>query len=198
MKTATINLKVLAALSLCASTDKARYYLHGVCVEIAPRHVTYAATDGHVMAAHREELADDAPDNELLGSFIIPTAACAKFKLKKRASTVGIIMGDAEHLTIGHGGENIGFRFKPVDGTFPEWRRVVPAPPTGETKTAQFSPSNVSRLANVGTQLGYGALCIHHNGGNPTLVDWQGNTDTVAVIMPYRVDLDPKHPAWFA
>jgi DNA polymerase-3 subunit beta len=195
MKTATINLKVLAALSLCASTEKIRYYLCGVCVEIAPRHVTYAATDGQVLVAHREELADDTPDNEMLGSFIIPTAACTKFKLKKRASTVGTIMPDAEHLIIGYGGERIGFT--PVDGTFPDWRRIVPALPTGETRPAQFLSSNVSRLANVGTQLGYGAMCIHHNGENPTLVDWQGNTDTVAVIGPYRVALEPKHPAWF-
>ena len=197
MKTATINLKVLAALSLCAATEKIRYYLCGVCVEIAPRHVTYVATDGGVLAAHREELADDAPDNELLGSFIIPTAACTKFKLKKRASTVGTIMPDAEDLIIAYGGENIGFRFKPVDGTFPDWRRVVPALPPDQPKPAQFSAHNVSRLANVGTQLGYLAMCIHHNGGNPTLVDWQGNTDTVAVIGPYRVALEPKHPAWF-
>jgi DNA polymerase III sliding clamp (beta) subunit (PCNA family) len=195
MKTATINLKVLAALSLCAATEKIRYYLCGVCVEIAPRHVTYVATDGGVLAAHREELADDAPDNELLGSFIIPTAACTKFKLKKRASTVGTIMGDAEDLTIAYGAERIGF--KPVDGTFPGWRHVVPALPTGETKPAQFSPSNVSRLADVGARLGYGAMCLHHNGYNPTLVDWQGNTDTVAVIMPYRLAIEPKHPAWF-
>ena len=195
MKTATINLKVLAALSLCASTEKTRYYLCGVCVEIAPRHVTYAATDGHVMAAHREEMADDAPDNELLGSFIIPTAMCNKFKLKRGASTVGTIMGDAERLTIGYGGESIGF--KPVDCTFPDWRRIVPALPTGETKPAQFSAHNVSRLADVGARLGYGAMCIHHNGYNPTLVDWHGNTDTVAAIMPYRVALEPKHPAWF-
>jgi hypothetical protein len=197
MKTATINLKVLAALSLCASTEETRYYLRGVCVEIAPRHVTYAATDGHVLVAHREELAYDAPDNEMLGSFIIPTAACTKFKFKKGASTVGTIMGDAEHLIIGYGGENIGFKFKPVDGTFPEWRRVVPALPPDQPKPAQFSTHNVSRLANVGTQLGYGAMCIHHNGGNPALVDWKGNTDTVAAIMPYRVALEPKHPAWF-
>jgi DNA polymerase III sliding clamp (beta) subunit (PCNA family) len=195
MKTATINLKVLAALSLCASTEETRYYLRGVYVEIAPRHVTYAATDGHVLAAHREELADDAPDNELLGSFIIPTAMCTKFKFKRGASTVGTIMPDAEYLIIAYGAERIGFA--PVDGTFPEWRRVVPALPTGETKAAQFLPSNVSRLANVGTQLGYGAMCIHHNGYNNTLVDWQGNTDTVAVIAPHLVDLAPKHPAWF-
>ena len=195
MKTATINLKVLAALSLCASTDKARYYLHGVCVEIAPRHVTYAATDGGVLVAHREELAADAPDNEMLGSFIIPTAMCAKFKPKKGASTVGTIMPDAEYLIIAYGAERIGFT--PVDGTFPDWRRVVPALPTGETKPAQFSPSNVSRLADVGARLGYGAVCIHHDGSNFALVDWKGNTDTVAVIGPYRVALEPKHPAWF-
>ena len=195
MKTATINLKVLAALSLCASTEKTRYYLCGVCVEIAPRHITYVATDGHLLAAHREELADDAPDNELLGSFIIPTAMCTKFKLKKGASTVGTIMPDAEHLTIAYGAERIGFT--PVDGPFPDWRRVVPALPTGETKTAQFSAHNVSRLANVGTQLGYGAMYIHHDGNSPTLVDWLDNTDTVAVIMPHRVALEPKHPAWF-
>ena len=195
MKTATINLKVLAALSLCASTDTRRHYLCGVCVEIAPRHVTYIATDGHVLAAHREELAADAPDNEMLGSFIIPTAACAKFKLKRGASTVGTIMPDAEYLIIAYGAERIGFT--PVDGTFPDWRRVVPALPTGETKPAQFLASNVSRLADVGTKLGYGAMCIHHDGNSPALVDWQGNTDTVAVIMPYRIAIEPKHPAWF-
>jgi DNA polymerase III sliding clamp (beta) subunit (PCNA family) len=195
MKTATINLNVLAALSLCASTEETRYYLCGVCVEIAPRHITCAATDGHILAAHREELANDAPDNELLGSFIIPTAMCAKFKLKKGASTVGTIMPDAEYLIIGYGGERSGFA--PVDGTFPDWRRVIPALPMGETKPAQFSAHTVSRLASVGARLGYGAMCIHHDGYNPTLVDWQGNTDTVAVIMPYRVALEPKHPTWF-
>ena len=194
MKTATIHLNVLAALSVCASTEKTRYYLCGVCVEIAPRHITYAAADGYLLAAHREELADDAPDNELLGSFIIPTAMCTKFKLKKGASAVGTIMGDAQDLIILYGPERIGF--VPVDGTFPGWRRVIPALPMDQTP-AQFSSHNVSRLANVGTKLGYGAMCIHHNGYNPTLVDWIGNVNTVAVVMPFRAMLEPKHPAWF-
>lgn len=94
LATSIINLRVLAAAVAFASKEETRYYLKGVCLEIEPRAVTYIGTDGHRLIVYRDEKQDkDAPDNLLLGTFIIPTAHCKPHKLDKEDSGEAKIFG---------------------------------------------------------------------------------------------------------
>ena len=193
--TSALNLRVLAALSICASTEETRYYLNGVKVEITPRHTTYVVTDGYRLVAHREELHKDLEDNTTLGDFIIPLARCKAIKLKKYETGAATISGDSARLTIDHDGAAVSF--KPVDGDFPDWRRAIPSgAPSGAT--AQFSPKYLADFAKVGAVLDYGdKVWVAHNGDSPASVSWNGNTDTLAVIMPIRLGRDINfRPAW--
>lgn len=193
--TSTINLRILSALSICASTEETRYYLKGVKLEITPRHTTYVVTDGHRLVAHREELHADLEDNATLGDFIIPLAQCKAIKLGKHGDGAATISGDASRLTIEHDGSATSF--KPIDGSFPDWRRVIPSgEPDGVT--AQFNPKYLADFAKIGTVLGYDAkVWVAHNGDAPASVSWNGNTATLAVIMPIRLGRDVVfRPAW--
>jgi len=195
MLSAKINLKTLLAISLCVSKEETRYYLNGVCVEIAPRFVTYIATDGHRMAVHREELPDNAESNTLLGQFIIPSANCASIKLAKRADGDAILSGDSTRLTIEHGADAVSFA--PIDGTFPAWHRVVPTRDASGI-VAQFNATYLASLQKIGQMLGYGDMPqIAHDELNPALVTWPGHEETFCVIMPVRASGKPELPAWF-
>lgn len=194
--TTQINLNTLAAVALAASDDKTRYYLAGVLVECRPRHVTYVATDGSRLLAHRHTLAEHEPDNTTLGDFIIPRAQCTVFKPSKRADPLATLTGDREELTLAWDGKR---SFAPVDGTFPSWRRVIPqGEPSGEA--AHFPPKQVLDFAKFGEAMGYGSQpWIAHNGLEPTRVTWTGNVDTIGIIMPIQRPDAPVAtvPAWF-
>lgn len=193
--TSAINLRVLAALSICASTEETRYHLKGVKLEITPRHTTYVAADGHRMVAHREELADEAESNTVLGDFIIPLANCKPFKLGKHEDGAATIAGDASRLSIDFNGNAVSFA--PVDGSFPDWRRVIPSAIDGVT--AHFNPKYLADFAKVGDMLGYhGIPTIAHNGLAPACVGWRDNTSTLVVLMPIRgpSSADYSKPAW--
>ena len=198
-RTATIRLQALAAIALVSSTEEPRYYLNGVLLEIEPRTVTYVATDGYRLAAYRHELAENEPDNALLGDFIIPTEHCRPFKLTPTGLRLDpratLSSTDGAVLELAYGVNAI--RFAPIDGTFPDWRRVCPV--TVDGKTAQFNPDLWASFKKLGEILGAGKLpVLSHNGDGPALVTWE-NPMTFAVLMPHRTDAPAKHaPYWAA
>lgn len=196
--TAAIDLRVLSAVSLCASTEETRYYLRGVKLEIAARSITYVATDGRRAIAHHVELPEGAEDNTLLGDFIVGSLNCKPFKFGVRAETDATISGDAAKLTIEYAGQAMSFA--PVDGTFPDWRRVVPnAPVSGEI--AQFNAKYLLDFQKIGETLDLGKTpVVGHNGDSPAFVTWNIDApNTVAVLMPIRSRDMTEYapPEWF-
>ncbi len=97
----------------CVSTEETRYYLNGV--HVADEQMV--ATDGHRMAQHAITF-----DGKALEAAILPS------KTARLLSTL-----PAPHEVRVHGrlkmefvGDGYVFRSKTVDGTFPNWRRVIP------------------------------------------------------------------------
>ena len=196
---ATINLRVLAAAALTASSEETRYYLCGVLVEIEPRAVTYVATDGHRLFAHREDLAAGDEDNTLLGHFIVPTKSCRAIKLGKKAFTDQAVLtrGEEGGLFLTHLGER--HYFKPVDGEFPDWRRVMPR--KGGEAYAHFDGKLVASFSAIAAALGddngVPRICPM-DANSPALVVFHGREDTTfGVIMPMRGEKVSRIvPAW--
>lgn len=123
MLTARINLRKLHAVSLVACTEATRYYLQGVLIEVRADGVLYTATDGHsLLCAYH---VDDEP-NTLLGSWIIPTEDCRAFKPKVGREGIDdyvtLSAESATSVTLTLGNRIV----KTIDGTFPDFRRVLP------------------------------------------------------------------------
>jgi hypothetical protein len=187
MAIARISLPALRAAAQAASTDRARYYLNGVLVEISARQAIYVATDGHVLFACRDPLGEDEPDNDLVGNWIVPTATITLAKIDKKLSPAAVLEG-------GDAGSRLILRtasgdleFSPVDGTFPDWRRIVPRE-VERADPIQFDPARLARLWKAGAIVGAPEPPLAPNGGGPALVLYADN-NAVGLIMPLRCDI---------
>lgn len=168
---------LLKAALVCASNEESRYYLRGVHLATSGHMVT---TDGHRLFCAK--LAE-APSADV----IIPLDSVkAALKLApKKAATI-----EMNGNTIG------GVTFTPVDGTFPNWKAVIPpldGYPPGKPEhmtPAHFNPDYIYDLGQMARALGSKtgvSYKIHawHN-ENPHGVTFHGRADCFAVIMPMR------------
>lgn len=174
---------LLKAAVLCASSEESRYYLRGVHLSTSGHMVT---TDGHRLfcAKLAEAVAADV---------IIPleTVKAALKLAPKKAATI-----ELNGNTLG------GVVFTPVDGTFPDWRRVIPSADgfqSGDMESrAHFNPEYIYDLGQMARALGSKTGCnfrLHAWGAdNPHGVTFGGREDCFAVIMPMRASAEV--PAW--
>jgi hypothetical protein len=140
-----INARLLKAVAFAASTEAMRYYLNGVLLECTAAGVTYVATDGHVLLAAHEALPKGAALNTYVGNIIVPSATIKALSVKGFEPKPWDLL-ELEALPTGE------FRlgaaiFRPIDGSFPDWRRVIPqqaqltaAEKDGSIRAAQLDP----------------------------------------------------------
>ena len=175
---------ILKAALYCASSEETRYYLKGVHLSTSGHMVT---TDGHRMFVAK--LAEAAP-----ADVIIPLDS-VKAALK---------IAGPRAIVIELNGNTLGsVTFVPVDGTFPEWRRVVPTGEETHTKPedapahAHFNHAYIGDLAKMGKALDGTSMLHPTSASNPCLVTFGEREDCLAVLMPLRRNNtpDPLHGA---
>jgi DNA polymerase-3 subunit beta len=166
---------LLKAALLCASTEQTRYYLCGVHLSTSGHMVT---TDGHRMFVAR---LNDKPAADV----IIPLADVQ----------AALKLAGARCQEIEVTADKIGqIAFTAVDGTFPDWRRVVP---TGEETPAKDKPEDsaahvhfnhayIGDLAKMGKALAGASMLHPTSASNPCLVTFGERADCFAVLMPVR------------
>jgi hypothetical protein len=202
-----VNLRCLAAVSQCASSDPDRYYLQGVLIEIAKSHTTYAATDGRILAAVRLDLGEGG-GGELTGAWIIPTAVCRYFKFKHGdMAPVATLSREAGARTLSLSYDGVSRQFEPIDGAFPDWRRCVPS--WGRRWRCCAIRSELSHALGAcwayfsggspgARDVGKGRLSIDYNGDAPAIVGWGPEVaGAFGVIIPVRAAA-PTVPKWFS
>ena len=97
-----------------------RYYLNGMLLETAGKHLRAVATDGHRLALCQAELGDKMPDQQV----IVPRKGVLELqRLMGGDGSLDIELG-ANHIRIQLDG--IRFTSKLIDGRFPEYERVIP------------------------------------------------------------------------
>ena len=176
--TITISPDLLKAAVLFTSKEEVRYYLKGVSIQATLATVKVAATDGHRLFVARvcQEENTEAFSIIIPGDTIVTATKGAKYPLAlSKLSETQWRLGD----TI----------FTPIDGTFPEYSRIVPTSVSGET--AQYNPEYVAGLGKANKLLGgSNAATIGYNGDNPALVTGDGYKahNAIAVLMPMRAD----------
>jgi len=182
-----------AALAAVSTKDKTRYYLHGIFVDSRG---FIAATNGHIAFAAKCPSAKDCsgfnalPDNPgTLDGIIIPQDTVAG-AIKGKGSIV-VLERDPNGLFWLSCG-NVRLHFVPIDGSFPDWQRVIPEQP--ETLVAaHYKPQYVSALGKMAQSVCGGkkdednSFLINQSGEGPAPVTFP-DTDCVAVIMPMHGD----------
>lgn len=113
----------LARASVAAAVADKRAYLLGVHIDLEGRDgPVLVATDGHRLAA--EPLDAPKPDFAPDRSLILPHPALGSIlAVVKGAHTLTLTLSD---YAFGVRAGDVVFRTKLVDGSFPEWRRLVP------------------------------------------------------------------------
>ena len=155
-----VQAKVLAELidrtRFAISTEETRYYLNGIFLHVSDEDrpvLKAAATDGHRLARYtitRPDGAEGMPD------VIVPRKAIAELrKLLEEAldSNVEIDLS-ASKIRFTLGGEGgVVLTSKLIDGTFPDYSRVIP---TGNDKLLKLDPKSffegVDRVATIATE----------------------------------------------
>jgi len=199
-KTAIINLRLLAATALMVSKEEARPYLRGVLIEVTHKGVYYVATDGTAMLVSFRG-ADDAQCtdwNEPV-QMIIPTDECKRAKLKRTGSEDGTLtLHDDGSVTIQH---DITWTFKPIDGQYPDWRRIVPREVDKDEMIGQahFNYDYAMRFQSFGEKMELGRATINQrDGSSPMPVTFGGVHDSAGLSFGIFMPLRGSTPVWKA
>ncbi len=138
------------------STEETRYYLNGIFLHVSDEDqpvLRAAATDGHRLARYtlpRPDGAEGMPD------VIVPRKAIAELRKLLEESLDANVQIDlsASKIRFTMGGEGgVVLTSKLIDGTFPDYTRVIP---TGNDKLLRIDPRSfyeaVDRVATIATE----------------------------------------------
>lgn len=213
MANATVNATLFRAASIAQSNEGTRYYLNGVYIEPHPHlpGVLMTATDGHrlVNVYDAQGTCDSACILQLPPALL---KECAGKRNEKRL--LYVIDGTPSILSC-LAEKNKGIAYEAiisdpltqriavapgrclVDGTFPDWRRVVPQSiATCSPEGAAFDPAYLGDFAKVGALLAKAddtsaksipAISIAiADRGSPALIRFFGVDHAFGVLMPVR------------
>ncbi len=153
---AAILAELIDRTRFAISTEETRYYLNGIFLHVADDDkpvLKAAATDGHRLARFtidRPAGAEGMPD------VIVPRKAVAELRKLLEESLDGTVQVDLSpskiRFTLGGAG-GVVLTSKLIDGTFPDYSRVIP---TGNDKLLKLDPKSfyagVDRVATIATE----------------------------------------------
>lgn len=152
----------MTALQPAISHEETRYYLNGISMQPSSLqderdldHLVFIATDGHKAYARHIAVAKRPSE---MRAVIIPRKTTQMIsKLFDKLEQLDIEVGASKIRITGGGIEMLS---KLVDGTYPDWRRVMPAtPPCFSYKTAAIiaAVETASAVTSTNTKLGKAA-----------------------------------------
>lgn len=214
------NLYRIAAA--CQSREETRYYLNGVLIEphATQGGVLLVATDGHrLICIHDETGRADKPAIIALSPDAFKACKGDRVLVVDDGEATVFEKGDRDEL-----GDKVAVSpHCVVDGTFPDYRHVIPQKLTDNVAPA-FAGSNLASLATIG-----GDLALHFLGwkapkpgransdqssrcdalrllaedceapfSSPVVVMWQCIPQAFAVLMPVRIEGgEARLPSWY-
>lgn len=183
-----IRQSYLKAAAFFTSQDPTRYSLRGVLVTVEKGYVYYVATDGHKLLALRHELAEG--DEGATTTIIIPT------KILKTLAAAKIRQDEVILEACRDGKYTLAaILFAPIDGTFPDWRRVTPKEISREM--AFINPQHTMCFIKAAKVLGVMEPLIRviPNGNGPAIVNLGEDIDGYGLVMPFKGP-DFELPSW--
>ena len=202
-----IDLDYLRGANTLAATGDVRYYLNGVLIEKRGADVFYVATDGCVLGVFHQAL-DPGDDGEEDFEIIVPADTARQCQCST-PPILGVLGRGPSSCTI-DGARAGRLSFTPIQGRFPDWRRVIPAKwrPDHERQPrdrgpAQFNPDLVARLKRA-VEIGFATgkkkaptVTLAHYGPAYAALAMVADSDSfVGAIMPLRAEPRTEVPAW--
>ena len=187
-----VGAEYVAMLQPFVCREEYRYYLLGVHVSAHPKKgVLCAATDGNILGVFWDEYGEcTVPGTVRLSKSTLST--CKKIKGENMPRQL-VVSGDTASVYSGYDAdrkEGILLAAQDhaiLDGTFPDYKKIVPTLPNH----AEVATFNSRLLKSFESIKGYNGesphLRIHANGAEPALVLTQRH-DFIGVIMPMRGD----------
>lgn len=197
----------------CASTEATRYYLGGVQIEPhAAGGVLLITTDGHRMFVCHDEsgFADETAIIKLEKDAL---KACKSKRGDNRILVIDSGMNEAAiKLVTGPADEPeysplaMAYQVR-VDGTYPDWRRVIPKEFKGD-KMPAFNGGYLGSFGDIGADL---AEHIHgmrreapvmqvspSDVASAALIEWPAYSFAFGILMPMRAPGAGALPEWLA
>ncbi len=186
-----LSIRLLKSTAIAVPKEETRHYLKGVAIQADAKGLYLIATDGHRLLAfcQSRECYGGEPVN-----LIIPADIVAGVKLNKHIEIAELTRESATHWRLDYCGTSM--IFAPIDGTFPDWRRVIPK--EASMAVAHFNPTYVGDFAKVTKALGQGDVKIAPNGEGPAIVTFGDDIDGFGLLMPMRIgrEIPVQAPAW--
>lgn len=208
MFTCNVSADLFRRALSCVSTEETRYYLTGVFVEpCASGGALLVATDGHKLVAIRD------PSGEVSGSAIVsPDKASAAALKAKGFDRRLVVSGDALQLSVveiitDRAPRTAHLQAEPciIDGSFPDWRRVVPetvTPAAGHTVDVTHLGVVARALQTPGllrSSADHYFVRMYSESAVEPIVVYGGLPDAFGVVMPARpngLGSQPGKPDW--
>ena len=186
----SIQIKTIKALLHFAAKKDIRYYLQGVHIEQGETGTFAVATNGHFLAVARIDTQPQVPASVIVGSDHLSAAIKGN---KLDFITLEVVA--AYKVTIKTGASEV--TVQTLDGRYPDWRRVIRAPQTGEQ--AYFNPEYLATVQKAAGE-------YHGNKGTLYHVTQNGNSvghcdiddDLQVFVMPVRGADRPRVAPWVA
>ena len=194
--TLSVQAGLLGFCSEFQSTEETRHYLNGVFVELCPAGgVIGVATDGHTMLCIYDA------DGRISEPAIIKVPEFFLTMLRKKpdetVTSEDTLEPGAEPTLCS---DIMSVRCEIIDGSFPDWRKVVPSV-SEAIETGAFQTKLLNRFEAVSKWAGngLGAMRLYAaSASEPTLVKFRTPL-SFGIIMPVRVDADEctySIPSW--
>lgn len=196
-----VNANLFRIAALAQSSESTRYYLCGVFVE--PHHsgigVTLTATDGRYLVSIYDE--SGTTTKSVIIGLPKPTLQSCK-PAKRDIEPRRLVISDLGNAFVRLGDGDVGVASKTiVDGTYPDWRRVVKNTMAANGGNAQgFDQKCLRVLCEVSHALtddNKAGVLIEARGDNAAMVRFDTNI-AFGLLTPMRMDVKPNVPWWFA
>lgn len=206
----TLRTECLKVIIPFISKEPTRYYLNGVFFQAG----ILVATDGHRLAAIKPiEFYGESGADFILEKTIIEKIMKVQPELKKTPVYVSFDtttkIAQVHHgISEDHGKIILSaFPYKEIDGTFPDWRRVLPTaaavtrpakPAKGSTDSENRAGFNISYLADFKVFGKIVSVFLNTDPHGPCIIRAKNSEfDAFGVLMPAREDTELT-PEWLA
>lgn len=201
----SLSSKYIPAIAPFIAKQDVRYYLNGFRVEPHPEQgVLIIATNGHVLAVVHDT------DGFTNGSYVCTLPANIVSACRKKNATRLYFVGDVGYVTsadvplddvaiIGPFHIEVAHA-RAIDGTYPDWRRVISEPSGADQMCVQLE---YLRYFETAAKLSHGNVCGRHGfirayntKNQATVVHIEGLPEFLGLVMPAQTYNQPAIPDW--
>ena len=188
----------LKAAAYFSPVKDTRYVLNGILIESTPVQTRVVATDGLALFCVKDDAKGNNVDN-FVGVVPVDTVKqILSWKAQsKGAASLSVVITTRDDPAEEHRAEwagNVAI-FKLIDGTFPDYRPVVPTDVSGEA--SNFDPELLMRCKKAAEALGRkdGSYDFKQGGNSAAIAVF--SSEAFAVVMPMRGEkVDVAKIAW--